>query len=145
MIRNIDLLLCIQESIHKIYFLADDIAVKCEMQQTTISRLIDVDCKTIQSVLTCIDDIDRILDSLTEDIKDSMLNEGFDSDDYKIWNTGLLHDRYRLEGMIESIVDALKVLELYILETVRGYKILTQLAYDKNPRLPGLKQRANGS
>ena len=59
------------------------------------------------------------------------MNDGFDPDDYKFWNACLIHSPYNLEGLIETFEGALETLELYILETVRGYKILTQLAYDK--------------
>jgi len=142
MIRNIDLLMEMQKSIHKLYFLTDDIFEKCESEKTSISMLIDMKCKKIQAVLTIIDDIDRILDSLTEDIKSSLLNEGFDSDDYKVRNVGLRLEPCRLGETLDSVIEQLRILELYILESIRGYKILTQLAYDMNPRLPGLKQQA---
>ena len=99
----------------------------------------------IVSILNAINDIDKLLDSLTEDLRSSMVNDGFDPDDYKYWNACLVHSPYNLEGLLETFEGALETLELYILETVKGYKILTQLAYDKNPRLPGLnKQEGKG-
>lgn len=143
MIRNIDLLLEMQDRIFKFRFLADEIAMMLEDKDTEFADLIDSPCQEMCDILNVINDIDKMLDSLTEDLKDSMCNEGFDSDDYKFWNARLIHSPYNLEGLLESFAGALETLEFYILETVRGYKILTQLAYDKNHRLPGLNQMAS--
>lgn len=145
MIRNIDILIEIQDRIHKFRILDDVIAVMLEDKDTEFSDLIETPCQEMCDILNAINDIDKLLDSLTEDLRGSMVNDGFDHDDYKFWNACLIHSPYNLEGLIETFEGALETLELYILETIRGYKILTQLAYDKNPRLPGLnKQEVKG-
>lgn len=142
MIRNIDILIEIQNRIHKFRILDDVIAVMLEDKDTEFSELIESPCQEMCDILNAINDIDKLLDSLTEDLRGSMVNDGFDPDDYKFWNACLIHSPYNLEGLIETFEGAIETLELYILETVRGYKILTQLAYDKNPRLPGLNKQA---
>ncbi|MBE7032067.1 MAG: hypothetical protein E7401_03790 [Ruminococcaceae bacterium] len=145
MIRNIDILLEIQDRIHKFRILDDVIAVHLEDKDTEFSDLIENPYQEMCDFLNAINDIDKLLDSLTEDLRGSMVNDGFDLDDYKFWNACVIHSPYNLEGLLETFEGAIETLELYILETVRGYKILTQLAYDKNPRLPGLnKQEDNG-
>lgn len=145
MIRNIDILIEMQDRIHKFRILDDVIAVMLEDKDTEFSDLIETPCQEMCDILNAINDIDKLLDSLTEDLRGSMVNDGFDLDDYKFWNACLIHSPYNLEGLIETFEGALETLELYILETIRGYKILTQLAYDKNPRLPGLnKQEGKG-
>ena len=141
MIRNIDILIEIQNRIHKFRILDDVIAVMLEDKDTEFSNLIESPCQEMCDILNAINDIDKLLDSLTEDLRGSMVNDGFDPDDYKFWNACVIHSPYNLEGLIETFEGAIETLELYILETVRGYKILTQLAYDKNPRLPGLNQQ----
>ena len=141
MIRNIDILIEIQNRIHKFRILDDVIAVMLEDKDTEFSDLIESPCQEMCDILNAINDIDKLLDSLTEDLRGSMVNDGFDPDDYKVWNAGVIHSPYNLEGLLETFEGAIETLELYILETVRGYKILTQLAYDKNPRLPGLNQQ----
>ena len=142
MIRNIDILIEIQDRIHKFRILDDVIAVMLEDKDTEFSDLIETPCQEMCDILNAINDIDKLLASLTEDLRGSMVNDGFDPDDYKFWNACLIHSPYNLEGLIETFEGALETLELYILETIRGYKILTQLAYDKNPRLPGLNKQA---
>ena len=145
MIRNIDILLEIQDRIHKFRILDDVIAVHLEDKDTEFSDLIENPYQEVCDFLNAINDIDKLLDSLTEDLRGSMVNDGFDPDDYKFWNACVIHSPYNLEGLLETFEGAIETLELYILETVRGYKILTQLAYDKNPRLPGLnKQEGKG-
>lgn len=141
MIRNIDILIEIQNRIHKFRILDDVIAVLLEDKDTEFSDLIEEPCREICDFLNAINDIDKLLDSLTEDLRGSMVNDGFDPDDYKFWNACLIHSPYNLEGLIETFEGAIETLELYILETIRGYKILNQLAYDKNPRLPGLNKQ----
>ena len=54
------------------------------------------------------------LDLLTEDIKVSMLNEGFDSDDFNEWTAKLIYNPFSIEGMLETFENALEVLEVYI-------------------------------
>lgn len=145
MIRNIDILIEIQDRINKFRILDDVIAVMLEDKDTEFSELIETPCQEMCDFLNAINDIDKLLDSLTEDLRGSMVNDGFDPDDYKFWNACLIHSPYNLEGLLETFEGAIETLELYILETVRGYKILNQLAYDKNPRLPGLnKQEGKG-
>lgn len=128
MIRNIDILIEIQNRIHKFRILDDVIAVMLEDKDTEFSDLIETPCQEMCDILNAINDIDKLLDSLTEDLRGSMVNDGFDPDDYKFWNACLIHSPYNLEGLIETFDGALETLELYILETIRGYKILTQLA-----------------
>ena len=92
--------------------------------------------------MNSINDVDKFLDSLTEDIKDTMLSAGFDSDDFKVWNAALILNPLNIEGLLETFEGAMDTLELYLIETIKGYRILTQLAYDMNPRLPGLNKQA---
>ena len=92
--------------------------------------------KRVIDIMNTIADIAQNLGLLTEDIKASMLNEGFDVDDYNEWTSSLAYNKYNLEGMLETFENALEVLEVYILETIRGYRILTQFAYDKDTCLP---------
>ena len=65
-----------------------------------------------------------------------MLNEGFDIDEYNEWTSSLMYNQYNLEGMLETIENALEILEVYILETMRGYRMLRQLVYDVDTHLP---------
>ena len=96
-------------------------------------------------LLNSINDVDKFLDSLTEDIKDTMLSTGFDSDDFKVWNAALILNPLNIEGLLETFEGAMDTLELYLIETIKGYRILTQLAYDMNPRLPGLNKQAENN
>ena len=49
------------------------------------------------------------------------------------------------QGLLETFEGAIDTLELYLIETIKGYRILTQLAYDMNPRLPGLNKQAENN
>lgn len=145
MIRNIDILLEMQNRVHKFRFLDDIISVILEDKDTEFSDLIETPCEEMCDFLNTINDLDKLLDSLTEDLRGSMVNDGFDPDDYKYWNACVIHNPLNLEGLLETFEGAIETLELFILETVRGYKILNQLAYDKNPRLPGLTKQSEKS
>lgn len=134
--RNIDILVEIQRRIYKFKFMSDDISVAIDVNDAELFDLIK-DCdKRVIDIMNTIADIAQNLGLLTEDIKASMLNEGFDVDDYNEWTSSLAYNKYNLEGMLETFENALEVLEVYILETIRGYRILTQFAYDKDTRLP---------
>ena len=134
--RNIDILIEIQRRIYKFKFTSDDISVAIDVNDAELFDLIKDGDKRVITIMDTIADIAQNLGLLTEDIKASMLNEGFDVDDYNEWTSSLAYNKYNLEGMLETFENALEVLEVYILETIRGYRILTQFAYDKDTRLP---------
>ena len=134
--RNIDILVEIQRRIYKFKFTSDDISVAIDVNDAELFDLIKDGDKRVVDIMNTIADIAQNLGLLTEDIKASMLNEGFDVDDYNEWTSSLAYNKYNLEGMLETFENALEVLEVYILETIRGYRILTQFAYDKDTRLP---------
>ena len=134
--RNIDILIEIQRRIYKFKFTSDDISVAIDVNDAELFDLIKDGDKRVITIMNTIADIAKNLGLLTEDIKASMLNEGFDVDDYNEWTSSLAYNKYNLEGMLETFENALEVLEVYILETIRGYRILTQFAYDKDTRLP---------
>ena len=134
--RNIDILVEIQRRIYKFKFTSDDISVAIDVNDAELFDLIKDGDKRVIDIMNTIADIAQNLGLLTEDIKVSMLNEGFDIDEYNEWTSSLMYNQYNLEGMLETIENALEILEVYILETMRGYRILTQFAYDKDTRLP---------
>lgn len=134
--RNIDILVEIQKKIYTVKFASDDISVAIDVNDAELFALIKDGDKRVITIMDTIADIAKSLGLLTEDIKASMLNEGFDVDDYNEWTSSLAYNKYNLEGMLETFENALEVLEVYILETMRGYRILTQFAYDKDTHLP---------
>ena len=134
--RNIDILIEIQRRIYKFKFTSDDISVAIDVNDAELFDLIKDGDKRVITIMDTIADIAKNLGLLTEDIKASMLNEGFDVDDYNEWTSSLAYNKYNLEGMLETIENALEVLEVYILETMRGYRMLRQLVYDVDTHLP---------
>ncbi len=142
MIRNIDVLFTIQDRIRKFKFYVEELSIVTDVEETKISTLVQKGDDIMLGLLNAINDVDKFLDSLTEDIKDTMLPAGFDCDDFSVWNAALIHNPLNIEGLLETFEGAMDALELYVIETIRGYKILTQLAYDMNPRLPGLNKQA---
>lgn len=134
--RNIDILVEIQKKIYTFKFASDDISVAIDVNDAELFALIKDGDKRVITIMDTIADIAKSLGLLTEDIKTSMLNEGFDVDDYNEWTSSLAYNKYNLEGMLETFENALEVLEVYILETMRGYRILTQFAYDQDMCLP---------
>lgn len=145
MIRNIDILYTMQDRVRKFKFYVEELSIVTDVEETEISTLVKNGDDLMIGLLNSINDVDKFLDSLTEDIKDTMLSAGFDSDDFKVWNAALILNPLNIEGLLETFEGAMDTLELYLIETIKGYRILTQLAYDMNPRLPGLnKQEGKG-
>lgn len=142
MIRNIDLIFAIQEKVQNFNILTDELSVIIDTDEVDMFDLIENGDSIIIDILNTINDVGKMLDLLTEDIRSSMLEAGFDCDDFKMWNAKLWHCPFNLEGLFETFEGAFEVLEFYVLETIRGYKVLTQLAYDINPRLPGVFKKA---
>ena len=142
MIRNIDILYTMQDRVRKFKFYVEELSIVTDVEETEISTLVKNGDDLMIGLLNSINDVDKFLDSLTEDIKDTMLSAEFDSDDFKVWNAALILNPLNIEGLLETFEGAMDTLELYLIETIKGYRILTQLAYDMNPRLPGLNKQA---
>ena len=128
---NIEVLMNIRALVARYNFIVDDLMVRCEMEKTPLDEMIVKGDDDIIDLLNVINDIDKLLGALTEDLRDSMQNEGFDWLDYCNWNLRLTHNPLSLVGLIETFTEALKQLDFYIIETIRGYKILTQPAYNQ--------------
>lgn len=129
MIQNIEILIKIKGLIKNYYFLLDDILAVSNMEDEPLDEMIANADEDVIELLNLIIDIDKLLNALTEDLRDSIGNEGFDCNDYSTWAMRLVYDPMSFDGLHETFTEALKHLELYIQETIRGYRILTQPAY----------------
>ena len=112
--RNIDILVEIQRRIYKFKFTSDDISVAIDVNDAELFDLIKDGDKRVIDIMNTIADIAQNLGLLTEDIKASMLNEGFDIDDFNEWSAKLIYNPFSIEGMLETFENALEVLEVYI-------------------------------
>lgn len=132
MIMNIEILIKLKEYIDKYNFMIDDIEVRCQTEDESLDELISKSDEDIIEILNVIAEIDSLLNALTVDIRDSMtIEKGFDCDDYHIWVNHLKHDPMRFDGLCETFTASMEQLEDYIMEALRGYRILTQPAYDQ--------------
>lgn len=132
MIMNIEILIKLKEYIDKYSFLIDDIEVRCQTEDEPLDELISKSDEDIIEILNVIAAIDSLLNALTVDIRDSMsIVGGFDCDDYHTWVNHLKHDVMHFDGLCETFTASMEQLEDYVMETLRGYRILTQPAYDQ--------------
>lgn len=128
--KNIQILVLINEKVQKADFMMEDIATRMELEQVELDELISNDDDDIYELFEQIDEINVGLNMLSEDMRGSICNEGFDCEDYARWCNEIEYDPMRMTGLIETFEKAHKVLEFYISETLRGYRILTQDGYD---------------
>ena len=111
------------------YFMMDDLATCIDVEDVDLDELISEKDEDVLALLEQFKKIDCTLNMLTEDLRSSLCNEGFDCESYSTWVSELCYDLMRLTGLIETFEEAHKILELYISETIRGYRILTQDGY----------------
>lgn len=128
--RNIDVLKSIQRKIHRFRVLSENISITLSEENIELVDMINDGKQEITNIIGVIGDIDKLLSTLTEDIRNAMSNDGFDCDDYDMWNEYISDNPYELEGRLESIQEALAILDFFILESFKGYKMITQLAYN---------------
>ena len=74
MIRNIDILLEMQDRVRKFKFYVEELSIIKDVEGTEISTLVQKADDSMLGLLNSINDVDKFLDSLTEDIKDTMLS-----------------------------------------------------------------------
>ena len=127
--KNIDMLLRIRELIRECNFIADDISVRLDIEELSLGELIERSDEDVIDYLHGIDNLDICLKGLTEDLKSSMCEQGFDGETFDDWLHQVAFDGMRFVGLFESFQNALQILEEYVLETIRGFRILTQSVY----------------
>ena len=127
--KNIQILVTLKAQVETAYFMMDDLATCIDVEDVDLDELISEKDEDVLALLEQFKKIDCTLNMLTEDLRSSLCNEGFDCESYSTWVSELCYDLMRLTGLIETFEEAHKILELYISETIRGYRILTQDGY----------------
>lgn len=128
--RNIDILKEIQKNIRGFRVMSENIDITASVEDMELVDMINDGRQEVTDIIGIIGSIAGKLDILTEDIRNAMCNDGFDCDDYAMWNSYISDNPYELEGLLEFVEEALKILDFFILESLKGYKMITQLAYD---------------
>lgn len=127
--KNIQILVTLKAQVETADFMMEDLATFIDVEDVDLDELISEKDEDVLALLEQFKKIDCTLNMLTEDLRGSLCNEGFDCESYSTWVSELCYDLMRLTGLIETFEEAHKVLELYISETIRGYRILTQDGY----------------
>lgn len=127
--KNIQILVTLKAQAETADFMMDDLATCIDVEDVDLDELISEKDEDVLAILEQFKKIDCTLNMLTEDLRSSLCNEGFDCESYSTWVSELCYDLMRLTGLIETFEEAHKILELYISETIRGYRILTQDGY----------------
>ena len=127
--KNIQILVTLKAQMETADFMMEDLATFIDVEDVELDELISEKDEDVLALLEQFKKIDCTLNMLTEDLRSSLCNEGFDCESYSTWVSELCYDLMRLTGLIETFEEAHKILELYISETIRGYRILTQDGY----------------
>ena len=127
--KNIKILATLKEQVETVDFMMEDLAVCVSVNDAELAELISEGDEDVLELIEQFKKIDCSLHMLTEDLRGSLCNEGFDCELYSTWISELCYDLMRLTGLIETFEEAHKALQRYISETIRGYRILTQDGY----------------
>ena len=127
--KNIQIIVTLKAQVETADFMMEDLATCIDVEDVELDELISEKDEDVLALFEQFKKIDCTLNMLTEDLRSSLCNEGFDCESYSTWVSELCYDLMRLTGLIETFEEAHKVLELYISETIRGYRILTQDGY----------------
>ena len=127
--KNIQILVTLKAQVETADFMMEDLATFIDVEDVELDELISEKDEDVLALFEQFKKVDCTLNMLTEDLRSSLCNEGFDCESYSTWVSELCYDLMRLTGLIETFEEAHKVLELYISETIRGYRILTQDGY----------------
>ena len=127
--KNIQILVTLKAQVETADFMMEDLATCIDVEDVELDELISEKDEDVLALFEQFKKVDCTLNMLTEDLRSSLCNEGFDCESYSTWVSELCYDLMRLTELIETFEEAHKVLELYISETIRGYRILTQDGY----------------
>ena len=128
---NIQVLIKLKEYIDKYDYLFDAISVRSELDDVPLDEMISKGDKDIFNLFNINYEIDKLLLSLTEDVRDRMYDAGVNCSDYNDWINQLKYNPMLFTGLYDVINDVHGEMEEYLDEEFRGYKILTQPAYNQ--------------
>ena len=117
--KNIQILVTLKAQVETADFMMEDLATCIDVEDVDLDELISEKDEDVLALLEQFKKIDCTLNMLTEDLRSSLCNEGFDCESYSTWVSELCYDLMRLTGLIETFEEAHKVLELYISETIK--------------------------
>lgn len=107
MILNIEVLMNIRALITRYNFMIDDLSVRCELEDSPLDEMIAKGDEDIVDLLNVINDIDKLIGALTEDLRESMQNEGFDWLDYRRFKDTDADYKRRTESIDKYVIDIL--------------------------------------
>ncbi len=141
MIMNIQILIKLKEYIDKYDFLYEATSLRSKLTEEPMDEMISKGDKEIFDLFDLNYKIDKLLISLTEDVRDAIYDAGLNCNDYNNWSNHLKYNPILFTGLHEAINDAHSALDLYLDKMFREYKILTQPAYNQKI----LDELSNGS
>ncbi len=128
--RNIDILREMEKEITAFQYTDDEIYLILEAEECDFCKLYDDGDSKVEEIKEHIFKIENLLGELTEDFLNIMGYEKFDIESYK-WCVGKIrYSDYEIVNYFSSFTDMIASLEYIVRENIRGYKLLTQVAYD---------------
>lgn len=128
--RNIDILKDMQKEITAFKYTDDEICEILDAEECDLCKLYDENDSIIQKIKIHILRIADLLEQFTEDFLNMIDYEEFDCDSFR-WCTGKIrYNDYEIVNYIDTFTDMIASLDYIVSENIRGYKLLTQAAYD---------------
>lgn len=128
--RNIDILKELQQEITAFKLVEEEILLTMELEDVTIESLAETDREDIAAVIRTVTRIGALLNSLTEDLRDTLDYEDFDCESYGWCLAKVQHNPFELTNYMESFSEAIASLDMITAEYLREYKMFTQTAYN---------------
>lgn len=100
--KNIQILVTLKAQVETADFMMEDLATFIDVEDVDLDELISEKDEDVLALLEQFKKIDCTLNMLTEDLRSSLCNEGFDCESYSTWVSELCYDLMRLTGLIES-------------------------------------------
>lgn len=128
--RNVDVLKDMEKEIKAFQYTDDEICVLLDEEGCDLFTLYDEDDSSLQKIKIHILKIEELLGQLTEDFLDMIDYETFDCESFK-WCVGKIqYNDLEIVNYIETFTNMIATLDSIVHEYLKGYKLLTQAAYD---------------
>lgn len=139
--RNIDILRELQREITAFKLSEEEILLATELEDTDIEDLIESGNEAAAAVTAAVTRIGTLLDSLTEDLRDTLDYEDFDCESYRWCLAKVQHSPFELTNYMESFSEAVASLDRIVEEYLREYKMFTQTAYNESFCAPPIHKK----
>lgn len=130
MLRNIDVILKLEKECEHFLVSADEVSMMLDIEDTNLTELISEEDDEVLFMLEKAENIEKLLNQLTENLRTAIDYGEFDCESYSWCLAKVRHVTEEIENYFDIIHEEIVDLRTMARIIISDYNIMTQYAYD---------------